>query len=187
MMHTSNLGGRETRQLLLEGIAQPSRAIRLAYGPSGCGVMMHRAPAPPEMLRDGYSIAREVIADHKVSAQSSVLLKETLFDMNRDIGDGCSSLALLAEAIFRESLLVSSHSTSIERLSDQLEEAANIALEEVDNTVARYEPDKNRDCIAKGASKNQFSLAKQVADVDAQLGSNGHIVVKKRITSRHPY
>ncbi|MCY4315871.1 MAG: hypothetical protein OXC66_07125 [Roseovarius sp.] len=178
MMHTQSLNGRETRQLLLEGLAQTGRAIRLAYGPSGCGVMIHGAPAAPEVLRDGHSIAREVIANHKVSAQSGLLLKEVLFDMNRDIGDGCSSLALIAEAVFRESLLVSGHGVSIERLSKQLEEAAGIALEELDKKAVSYEPDTDRHCVAKGASKSQFSLAEQIAHVDAQLGGSGHIVVK---------
>ncbi len=177
MMHTLSLDGRKTRQLLLDGLAQTSKAIRLAYGPSGCGVMMHRDPAAPEILRDGNSIAREIIANHKVSAQSGVLLKEVLFDMNRDVGDGCSTLALIAEAVFRESLLVSDHIVPIEKLVAQLEEAAEIALEDLSKKVP-YESDVNRHGVAKAASKSQLSLAEQVANVDAQLGDNGHIVVK---------
>jgi len=178
MTQTRSLDGGTTRRLLLAGLAQASRAIRLAYGPSGCGVMMHRIPAPPEVLRDGHSISREVIANQKVSAQSGALLKEVLYVMNRDIGDGCSSLALLAEAVFREALLVSNHSLSVERLNGQLDEAVDIALNELDRITVPYEPDTDRCATAKGASKSQFSLAEQVADVDAQLDGVGHIVVK---------
>ncbi len=178
MKQSFSLEGRETRQFLLKGLNQSCRAIRLSYGPSGCGVMMHRPPAPPELLRDGYSIARETTASHKICAQSSVLLKEALFDMNRDLGDGCSSLALIAEAVLGEANVICGHKISSGKLAEQISDAADCALAELDKIAVPYDPHLHRLALAKGASKNQNELAAQIAEVDTELKGKGRIVVK---------
>jgi hypothetical protein len=60
--------GIEANARLTKGALAVVRAIKTAFGPYGRGVMFHRSPAAPEVIHDGYSIAREMCWDHGIEA-----------------------------------------------------------------------------------------------------------------------
>ncbi|MBX6323212.1 MAG: hypothetical protein IRY94_15410, partial [Rhodospirillaceae bacterium] len=96
------LFGHEAAEALLAGIAATTRAIAASLGPTGRAVLVHEPPAPPELLSDGYAIAR-VLADRPGPAAAGArLLKESLFHLDRDLGDGTATAAILMHRLVRD-------------------------------------------------------------------------------------
>src|SRR6185312_7817786 len=86
------------RRLAL-GIRRSVSAIAPSLGPHGRAVLMHRPPAAPVLLTDGYTIAREAADETGGRSIGARLLKETLFEVDRDLGDGTATAALVLDAV----------------------------------------------------------------------------------------
>jgi chaperonin GroEL len=91
----------DARRALLAGIQATARAIAPTLGPSGRGVIVHSPPAPPTLLNDGYQIARELAEQPGPNGAGARVVKESLFFLDRDLGDGTASAALLMDALVR--------------------------------------------------------------------------------------
>ena len=76
--------GDEPRARLARSIALAARTIAPSLGPAGRGVLFHRPPAAPALLQDGYQIARELADEAGAASIGARIVKETLFDVDRD-------------------------------------------------------------------------------------------------------
>src|SRR5689334_6523843 len=91
---TTILQGAAASRCIASGIRVATRAIAPSLGPIPRTVMIHRSPAAPALLTDGYAIAREVADETGTGSIGARILKEILFDADRDLGDGTATLAL---------------------------------------------------------------------------------------------
>ena len=169
---------------LIAGVSLPTRAIRSSYGPQGRGVMLHRPPAVPEILFDGASIAREVLASGPVERQASYLLKEFLFDMDRDFGDGTSTLAIISDAILRIASPIIQAGGNAAILSDALINNAAQMAENLKAVAKNFDSECHIGPTVRSALKGELSLAQYVIDLDRRLGHEGQILVREA-TGRH--
>src|SRR5262249_28386935 len=97
----------QTYRAIQMGTNAIANAVRPTLGPRPRLVMMeglNRANAP-ELLDDGAIIARRIIEiEPRGSDVGAKLIREALWRMNADCGDGSTTMALLYQVIFNEGL-----------------------------------------------------------------------------------
>ena len=87
----------EARQLILSGVEQLSRAVKVTLGPRGRNVVLDKKFGSPTVTKDGVTVAKEIeLADpyENIGAQ---LLKEVASKTNDAAGDGTTTATVLTD------------------------------------------------------------------------------------------
>ena len=169
----------DAQSKIAQGIEFSVRAIRSAFGPRGGSILFHRAPAPPEILCDGLSIARAVIATHPAARAGSLILKEALFELDRASGDGTSTLALIADEIMRGAKTAIRIGHDPGALASALQRGAAMAkAENALHSIRYYQPEHAR-AIVHTAAMGERQLTDAIARLSEELGADSLITVKE--------
>ena len=169
----------ETRRRLIDGISIPVRAIGSAFGPMGRGSLFHRPPAAPQILFDGVSIVREFQPGGSVERQGWEILKETMYDLNRDLGEGASSLALITHGILVKSLPLIHAGYDPNILADSLLDLNREIGARLQTVGVPFSDDAHALAIAKSAADADLDVAHHVIALSRRLGPGGQVLVKE--------
>lgn len=101
-MPTRNIyTGRDARTRLLRGANKIARAVSVTYGPGGRTCIMDRM-AGMLATKDGVTVAREVDLPDHTENQGCQILKNACIKVNDEVGDGTTTVAILANALMAE-------------------------------------------------------------------------------------
>jgi chaperonin GroEL len=170
--------GTEARARLARGALGVIRPIATALGPYGRGVMFHRPPAPPALLYDGYAIAREVCPQGGIEALGAQIVKETLFDIDRDVGDGTTTAAVLIGALLQAGSRTISAGIDAGRLADELLRVGRGAACSLSAAATGRGAEDWLEGVAVTAAREP-GLARLIADCSKQVGAEGVIKVEE--------
>ncbi|MGH6882466.1 TCP-1/cpn60 chaperonin family protein [Hypericibacter sp.] len=167
------------RLCLAQGIQLAARAIAPSLGPKGRTVLLHRPPAPPVLLTHGYDIAREVAAScHGPEAHGARILKETLFEVDRDFGDGTSAVALMMASIVSAAVPLAQAGLDMGDVADALLELAP----DLQNKIQSYRIDARLDeialAVARTAARDE-EIANRIGALFLELGGETVIQVQE--------
>ncbi len=171
--------GQDARRRLVEGMSIPVRAIAAAYGPSGRGTVYHGPPAAPEILFDGLSIARELHPNDPVGRQGSKILYETMYDFNRDLGDGCSGLALITHGVLARSLPLVQAGYEPGLLAEALLELAGPIRSGLMTVSEPFEEERHAFALCRSAAGGSRKVAEEIVSLMGRLGPEGQVIVKE--------
>lgn len=167
------LVGDAVPEVLLRSLAPAVRAIASAIGPDGRTVLSGNGSGVSRALT-GVEIARAVIDGRGAGSVGPTLLKETLVEADRDLGDGTARLALIAASTFRAAWRRSAGRRASTGLAD--------AVDALRPVIARHLDDRREDAphplavaLAAGADP---ALARQLADLFETVGPHGVIEVR---------
>jgi chaperonin GroEL len=167
------------RLCLAQGIRLAAKAIAPSFGPKGRTVLLHRPPAAPVLLTQGYDIARELAAScHGVEAHGARILKETLFEIDRDFGDGSSATALMMASIIAGAVPLAHAGHHMGEVAEALLEAAS----DLEGRIDSYRIDSALDEIAPGVAQTAArddGLARHIATLFLELGKDAVIQVRE--------
>jgi chaperonin GroEL len=167
------------RLCLAQGIQFAAKAIAPSLGPKGRTVLLHRPPAAPTLLTHGYDIAREVAAScHGPEAHGARILKETLFDADRDLGDGTSALALMMSSIVRGAVPLAHAGHDMAQVAGALLELAP----ELQKRIQSYRVDAAADEVALAVATTaarDADIAGRIGSLFLELGSDAVIQVQE--------
>ncbi|QEX16603.1 60 kDa chaperonin [Hypericibacter terrae] len=172
-------GDGQARLCLAQGIRLAARAIAPSLGPKGRTVLLHRPPAPPVLLTHGYDIAREVAAScHGPEAHGARILKETLFEVDRDFGDGTSAVALMMASIVSAAVPLAHARLPMGEVADALLELAP----ELRGKIQSYRVDARFDdialAVARTAARDE-EIAHRIGALFLELGGDTVIQVQE--------
>jgi chaperonin GroEL len=170
--------GTEARARLARGAFAVIRPIATALGPHGRGVMFHRPPAAPALLYDGYAIAREVCPERGIEALGAQIVKETLFDIDRDVGDGTATAAVLIGALLRAGSQAISAGHDPGRLADELLRVGGGVARGLSATATGRGVEDWLEGVAVTAAREP-DVAALIADCSRQVGAEGVIKVEE--------
>src|SRR3990167_1653065 len=81
-----------------------ARAVRVTLGPKGRNVVLEKKFGPPIITKDGEAVAKEVQLKDVFENLGAQMVKEVASKTCDIAGDGTTSAAVLAHAIYREGL-----------------------------------------------------------------------------------
>lgn len=169
--------GQEARARLLRGASQMARAVAVTYGPGGRTCLLERM-AGMLATKDGVTVAREVmLADH-LENQGCQILKEACIKVNDEVGDGTTTVAVLALALLQSGhrqITAGAHPGSLVR---GMYEARDAALEYIQNLATPITSQNDLERIASLASNGDVDVAKNLAEACMAVGKDGTVTVE---------
>ena len=168
--------GKESRQLMLEGVDELANTVKLTLGPKGRNVVLDKGYGSPLITNDGVTIAREIELKDPYANMGAKLVYEVANKTNDTAGDGTTTATLLAQSIIHQGI-------------DAVEEGANPVLvrkgiEKAGKAVAEELLKKSRvidtnDDIKSVAtiSSGDPEIGRLIAEAMEKVGKNGVISV----------
>ena len=165
------IAGDAALRLIGQSLTPPLRAIAASLGPSGRVSLHEGAQGSVADARTGVAIARAISCDEGPWSVAPRLLKETLVEAERDLGDGTARLAVIMGATLRAGLRLVAAGFPPGALADGILAAlprvrADIARQRID------EPDLVQ--VAAGAGADG-ALAAALSDATRNVGPTGII------------
>ena len=94
----------EARDGLKRGVDALANAVKVTLGPKGRNVIISKSFGPPQVTKDGVTVAKEVEIDNELENMGAQMVKEVASKTNDLAGDGTTTATVLAQAIVKEGL-----------------------------------------------------------------------------------
>ncbi|MBI3934057.1 MAG: chaperonin GroEL [Acidobacteria bacterium] len=171
------------REKVLKGSATLAEAVRVTLGPKSKCVLIEKKWGRPIVCNDGVTIAKEVELEDPVENLGAWMIREAAERTGESVGDGTTTSALLAHAIFSEgvrNVAAGASAVDLKRGLDRGLRAAVKALQALSRPVAsRLEKAQ----IATVSAHNDPAIGETVADAVEKVGQEGVITVEEAKTT----
>jgi chaperonin GroEL len=163
----------EARAKLLRGATALADAIRITLGPRSKSVLIARRWGPPIVCNDGVTIAKELELRDPDEDLGVKTIRQAAERTGDAVGDGTSTAALLAHAIYVEGVKnveAGASAIDIKRGLDRGLRAAVAAIQRVSRPVTGK---REKAQIATISAHNDATLGQLVADAIEKVGAEG--------------
>jgi chaperonin GroEL len=169
------------REALRNGVQKIADAVRPTLGPRGRTVVIDKSWGAPTITKDGVSVCEEVELSDPYENMAAKMIKEAASKTSDQAGDGTTTSAVLAEAIFLEGIRIVTSggnpialSRGIKRGADAVVEALKKAAEPLD-----VKDDKILRQIGTLAAGNDSAVGEMLAQAFSKVGKEGAISVEE--------
>jgi chaperonin GroEL len=183
MAHKQVLFHSVAREKILRGATQLSDAIRITLGPKSKSVLIQQKWGAPIVCNDGVTIAKQFDLKDPEENLGAQVLRQAAEKTGDVVGDGTSTSAILAHAIFSEGVRNVAAGASAIDIKRGLDRAATSA---VDALRGMARPVKTRTEMAQVATisaHNDPTIGELVADAMEKVGGEGVISVEESKTT----
>jgi len=155
-----------------KGVDLLADTTKITLGPSGRLVVIDDQYGTVT-TKDGVTVARDVETEGFANVGVK-LIKEASSKVNKEVGDGTTSVCVLTQAIFNEGFKLVEAGINPILLKREIEENKDILVEELKKQA---KPVDNIEFIAS-VSANDAEMGKLVAKISQEVGENGVINVE---------
>jgi chaperonin GroEL len=183
MAHKQVMFRSEAREKILRGASQLADAIRITLGPSSKSVLIQRKWGAPLVCNDGVTIAKEFDLKDPEENLGAQMLRQAAEKTGEIVGDGTSTAAILAHAMFADGLrnvVAGASAVDVKRGLERAAEAAVAALKTISRPVGTR---KEKAQVATIAAHNDQVIGDLVADAMERVGNEGVITVEESKTT----
>src|SRR4249919_3541454 len=138
MAHKRVMFRSAAREKILRGSAQLADAIRITLGPKSKSVLIQKKWGAPLVCNDGVTIAKEFDLKDPEENLGAQMLRQAAEKTGEIVGDGTSTAAILAHAMFADGLrnvVAGASAVDVKRGLERAAEAAVIALKTISRPV----------------------------------------------------
>jgi chaperonin GroEL len=171
------------REKVLAGASALTDAVRITLGPKSKCVLIQKKWGRPLVCNDGITIAKEIELEDPEENLGAQMIREAAERTGDAVGDGTSTSAVLAHAIFAEglhNLAAGASAVDLKRGLDRGLLAAVKTLKGLSRPVAsRLEKAQ----VATISAHNDPSIGELVADAYEKVGAEGVITVEEAKTT----
>ncbi|HWE19283.1 MAG TPA: chaperonin GroEL [Hyphomicrobiaceae bacterium] len=183
MPHKQVLFRSVAREKLLRGATQLADAVRVTLGPKSKSVLLQRKWGAPLVCNDGVTIAKEFDLKDAEENLGAQMLRQAAEKTGEAVGDGTSTAALLAHAIFADGVRNVVAGASAIDLKRGLERGAKAAIECLKAISRPVAARKEKAQVATIAAHNDPAIGELVADAMEKVGGEGVITVEESKTT----
>jgi chaperonin GroEL len=168
----------QARRSLKRGVDTVAMAVKTTLGPRGRNVAFDSRFGSPTITHDGVTVAQEITLPNPFENMGAQLLKEAAGKTNDAVGDGTSTVTVLAQAILSEGLKVLAAGANPMLLKRGLDKGAVALLAELTRMA---QPVHGRGDIADIASISAADpeIGELIAEVMEKVGKDGAITVEE--------
>jgi len=179
MSHTQLMLRDEAREKILAGATAIVDAMRLTLGPRSKCVLIEKKFGTPIVCNDGVTIAKEVDLEDPRENLGARMIREAAVRTGDEVGDGTTTAAVLAHAIYAEGLRnVAAGASSID-LQRGIERARRAAVLELERISRPCSTRTEREQIATVSAHNDASIGRLVADATDRVGQEGVVSLEE--------
>ena len=179
MAHKKLLFKSAAREKVLKGATALAEAVRVTLGPKSKCVLIEKKWGRPIICNDGVTIAKEIDLEDPEENLGAQMIREAAERTGDSVGDGTTTSAVLAHAIFSEgvrNVAAGASAIDLKRGLDRGLRAAVKALQALSRPVtSRLEKAQ----IATISAHNDSTIGELVADAVEKVGQEGVITVEE--------
>lgn len=174
----------DARERVLGGAKALYDAVKVTMGPKGRNVVISKSYGNPTVTHDGVTVAEgldlpdtdDETLGYKVGAE---LIKQAATKMNKDAGDGTTTVTVLTYNILNEAnrLIAAGHNPM--ELRKGVEAAGAEVLKKLEKMAESVDGKKNRVAEVATISAGDEAIGKLIADVIAKVGKDGVVTVEE--------
>ena len=173
------LHGEKARSALFEGVSMLTDAVGSTLGPKGKNVILDNTYGPPNITKDGVSVAKKVEASNHAVNIGVRLLREAASQTNNTVGDGTTTSIVLAHAIYAEGLKSVAAGANPSDLKRGIDHAASVVLKSLASQAKQVKDNKQIEQIATISANGDQEIGQMISKAFKAVGSNGVITVEE--------
>ena len=171
------LTGQDARTRMLRGARQIAKAISTTYGPAGRTCIMERMGGLL-VTKDGVSVAREIALADNTENQGCQILKNACIKVNDEVGDGTTSVAILADALIQEGHKLIATGVDPNGLVRGMNAARDTAVDFIRTIADTITEQSELERIAMLASNGDAEVATNLAEACMAVGKDGTVTIE---------
>ncbi len=169
------------RDALRRGISKVASAVRSTLGPRGRTVVIDKSWGGPTVTKDGVTVCEEVELTDPYENMAAKMLKEAASKTSDQAGDGTTTSATLAEAIFLEGLRVVTAGANAVAVARGIKRAAEAVGEELKKLAEPVRVEDRERLVQVGtlAANGDRAVGEMLAQAFSKVGREGAISVEE--------
>jgi len=171
------------REKVLSGATALTDAVRITLGPKSKCVLIQKKWGKPIVCNDGITIAKEIELADPEENLGAQMIREAAERTGDAVGDGTSTSAILAHAIFAEGLHNVAAGASAVDLKRGLDRGLRVAVKALKGLSRPVASRREKAQIATISAHNDESIGELVADAYEKVGPEGVITVEEAKTT----
>ena len=179
MAHKRLLFRSEAREKILRGATALADAVRVTLGPKSRCVLIEQKWGNPIVCDDGVTIAKALDLKDPEENLGARMIRQAAERTGDVVGDGTTTSALLAHAIFAEGLRNVVAGASAVDLKRGLDRGVAVAVATLRALSRPLESRREKAQVATISAHNDVTLGEMVADAVERVGADGVISVEE--------
>ena len=167
------------RDKLLRGATLLADAVRVTLGPRSKSVLIGKRWGEPIVCNDGVTIAKEIELEDREEDLGARMIRQAAEKTGSSVGDGTTTSAILAHAIFSEGLRNVAAGASAIDLKRAMDQAVSVAVGVIKGMSRPLASHKERAQVASVSAHNDSAIGELVSTALERVGSDGAITVEE--------
>lgn len=173
----------EARQAMLRGVEKIAAAVKSTLGPGGRTVVLAKKFGDPVITKDGVTVAKEIDLSDPYEQVGAQLVKSVSSKTNDVVGDGTTTSAVLAEAIYKEGLRNVMYGANAIEISRGINMAARNVAAAVTELATPVQDSEAIYRVANVSANGDGEVAKLITNAMEAVGKDGIITVEESKTT----
>lgn len=163
-----------------QGVDMLVNAISPTLGPHPRSVAFHEPlTGEIELLDNGGIIARRIVELNDRGADvGAMFLRQVLWELHEDVGDGTATAAVIFQSVFKQGLHYLTAGGNAQLLRRELESGLKLILGHLDAQAIAVKSHEQLYSLARSASHDE-ELAQQFSEIFEVLGEYGRLELRK--------
>ena len=170
-----------SRQAILRGVNQLADAVKVTLGPKGRNVVLEKKYGGPTITKDGVTVAKEIELKDPLENMGAQMVREVASKTSDVAGDGTTTAAILAQAIYREGVKAVTSCANPMAMKRGIDKAVEIVVNEVKALSKPVSGDMIAQVGTISANSDQ-TIGGIIADAMKKVGKDGVITVEESKT-----
>ncbi|MEM7811484.1 MAG: chaperonin GroEL [Planctomycetota bacterium] len=171
------------RGKLQKGVKTLADAVAITMGPTGRNVVIDKSYGGPLVTKDGVTVSKEIELEDPYEHMAAKLVNEVATKTESLAGDGTTTAAVLARAIFEEGLRSISMGANPMVVRRGIDKAVAAAVEKLEELAVEVTSPEQIAQVGSISANNDDSVGELIADAMKQVGRDGVITVEEGKTS----
>jgi len=167
------------REKVLKGATALTEAVRVTLGPKSKCVLIEKKWGRPIVCNDGVTIAKEIEFEDPEENLGAKMIREAAERTGDAVGDGTSTSAILAHAIFAEGLHNVAAGASAVDLKRGLDRGLRVAIQALQGLSRPVASRLEKAQIATVSAHNDATIGELVADAMEKVGKDGVVTIEE--------
>lgn len=173
------------REKVLKGATALTEAVRVTLGPKSKCVLIEKKWGRPIVCNDGVTIAKEIEFENPEENLGARMIREAAERRGDAVGDGTSTSAILAHAIFAEGLHYVAAGARAVELKRGLDRGLRATVESLHSLSRPVASRLEKAQIATVSAHNDSTIGELVADAMEKVGKDGVVTIEEAKTTEN--
>lgn len=171
--------GVEALRQLGKGVDTLADAVKITLGPRGRNVIIQKSYGPPQITKDGVTVAKEIDLPDPCENMGAQMVREASSKSNDVAGDGTTTATVLTQAIYKQGAKAVGAGASPILLKRGIDKAVKFVVQELAKISKKVsEADEIRQ-VATISANGDKEIGNQVSQAMEKVGKDGVITVEE--------